>query len=114
MSKLRPKVTLQIFTNDKCFGPGVCRLLELVVETNSLRQAAQQMGMAYSKAWRIVKHAEEGFGFKLLDSKVGGKEGGGASLTDKAIKLVSDYRQYEADINKVSSECYKKYFGWIK
>ena len=40
--------------------------------------AAASMEMAYSKAWRIIHEAEEGFGFRLLDSTIGGRHGGGA------------------------------------
>jgi hypothetical protein len=31
-SKLHPKLTLQIFADEKCFGPGVALLLEKVKE----------------------------------------------------------------------------------
>lgn len=113
MKKLRPKTTVKLFTDDKCFGPGVCYLLEEVNKTNSLRQAAQSMGMAYSKAWKIVKHAEEGLNFKLLDSKVGGKAGGGASLTEEAKRLIKDFRNYEKEVSKASSQAFDKYFDWI-
>ena len=58
------------------YGPGTQRLLVLVVQTGSLHQAAKQMGMAYSKAWRIVKDAEDHFGFKLLERQIGGVGGG--------------------------------------
>ena len=39
------------------FGLGVADLLHGVDEFHSLNLAAQHMGMAYSKAWRIVKQA---------------------------------------------------------
>ena len=111
--KLIPKVTFQLYTDEKCFGPGVCRLLELVREYKSLRQAALIMEMAYSKAWKIVKRAEEGLGFKLLDSKIGGKQGGGAELTSEAEKIISAYRAYEKDLNDFSDDCFEKYMKWI-
>ena len=46
------------------------------------------MGMAYSKAWRIVRSAEEALGCKLLDSTIGGRHGGGAALTEEAEALL--------------------------
>ena len=43
---------------ERFFGEGPCRLLHLIEETGSLRSAAAQMGLSYSKALRLVQHAE--------------------------------------------------------
>ena len=93
------KLTPRFLQNgQRFFGPGVAELLERVREHRSLRAAAASMEMAYSKAWRIIHEAEEGFGFRLLDSTIGGRHGGGASLTPEAEQLLADYRRFEADI----------------
>lgn len=47
---------------ERFFGEGPCRLLHLIEETGSLRSAAAQMGLSYSKALRLVQHAEKGTG----------------------------------------------------
>ena len=60
------------------FGHGCVLLLQGIAREHSLNRAAKSMGMAYSKAWRIIHEAEEGFGFRLLDSTIGGRHGGGA------------------------------------
>lgn len=73
---LHPVLSVRLFTDEKCFGPGVAALLTLVKTCHSLRAAAMEMGMAYSKAWTILKNAEEQLGFKLLLSTTGGKHGG--------------------------------------
>ena len=93
------KLTPRFLQNgQRFFGPGVAELLERVREHRSLRAAAASMEMAYSKAWRIIHEAEEGFGFRLLDSTIGGRHGGGASLTPEAEQLLADYRRLEAEI----------------
>ena len=74
--KLRPVISIRIFRETKCFGPGVAELLRHVREAHSLRGAAMTMGMAYSKAWTIVKQAERELGFPLLVSVTGGRHGG--------------------------------------
>lgn len=51
-------------------------------------------GMAYSKAWTILKNAEEQLGFKLLLSTTGGKHGGGAQLTEQGEALLAAYARY--------------------
>ena len=80
---LKLKLTVRLYSDDdeRCFGPGIATLLHRVDEHRSLRAAAASMGMAYSKAWRIVRTAESVFGCKMLATSTGGKNGGGASLT---------------------------------
>ena len=69
-------------------------LLRRVDELHSLRAAAQAMEMAYSKAWTIMKNAEAGLGVKLLESSTGGKNGGGAALTEDARRILDAYERY--------------------
>ena len=76
--------------------------------------AAASMEMAYSKAWRIIHEAEEGFGFRLLDSTIGGRHGGGASLTPEAEQLLADYRRFEADIFAYSQARFQEIFPQSK
>ena len=92
--KLRPVISIRIFRETKCFGPGVAELLRHVREAHSLRGAAMTMGMAYSKAWTVVRNAEDGLGFHLLTSTAGGKHGGGAQLTERGEALLAAYARY--------------------
>lgn len=107
------KLTVRLYTDDeeRCFGPGVATLLSRVEEHHSLRQAAASMGMAYSKAWRILKKAEEGFGCKLLHSTIGGVHGGGAVLTNEAKQLLTSYESYCADLRAYGQKRFKEIFS---
>jgi len=93
-NKLRAVISVRIFSDEKCFGPGIAALLTRVQEHHSLRAAAMSMGMAYSKAWTILKNSEAHLGFKLLHSTTGGRHGGGAELTDEAAALLRAYGDY--------------------
>ena len=108
------KLSCRLFTDAKCFGPGVAQLLHAVQQLHSLRAAALSMDMAYSKAWGIIHEAEEGFGFRLLDSTIGGRHGGGASLTPEAEQLLADYRRFEADIFAYSQARFQEIFPQSK
>ena len=112
-NKFRPVVSLRIFGEDKCFGPGVAQLLRRVEEKASLRAAAISMGMAYSKAWTIIKTAEKELGFDLLVSTTGGKNGGGASLSQQAMSLLAAYEQYCTDVRKYAQEEFETRFSHI-
>ena len=63
--QFRPVLTIRIFADEKCFGPGIAVLLQKVQELHSLRAAAMSIGMAYSKAWTILKNAQQHLGFQL-------------------------------------------------
>ena len=113
---LHLKLTVRLYTADdqRCFGPGIATLLEQVQEHKSLRAAAASMGMAYSKAWRIIRTAEEVFGCKLLNSTTGGRNGGGASLTPQAEQLLSAYNAYVADLQAYADEKFEEAFGFYR
>ena len=93
-NELRAHLTVRIFTDRKCFGPGVAELLRRVRELHSLRAAAMSMNMAYSKAWTIQRTAQDGLGFALLHSSTGGRNGGGATLTAEGEAMLSAYETY--------------------
>ncbi len=111
--QLHPKVTLQFFTDEKCFGPGVVLLLEKIKENNSMRKAAFEIGMSYSKAWTIIRRAEKNLGFALLDSKTGGADGGGATLTENGEKMLRAFRECEKELFAFADEKFIEYFSWI-
>jgi len=107
--KIAYKVWLD--NNGKAFGDGPYELLRKVEETKSLHQAANQMGMAYSKAWRLIKTLEERLGFALLERRVGGKSGGGSEVTPKAKKLMNHYERFRKDVKMALEKIYQKHFS---
>ena len=113
--ELHLKLTIRLFTDDnqRCFGPGIATLLERVREHRSLRAAAVSMEMAYSKAWRIIRTAEDVFGCKLLESTVGGQHGGGAVLTPEAERILAAYRDYQADVDQYARGNFDEAFGFF-
>ncbi len=109
--KLHYAVTIRIYGKEKCFGPGVAELLERVDEKHSLRQATMDMQMAYSKAWKMLKTAEENLGFPLLCSTTGGKGGGGAALTDEARRFLAAFRRFEDAVCGYADEAFVEIMG---
>ena len=113
--ELHLKLTVRLYTEDdqRCFGPGIATLLHRVEEHRSLRAAAASMDMAYSKAWRIIRTAEDVFGCKLLESTVGGQHGGGAVLTPEAERILAAYRDYQADVDQYARGKFDEAFGFF-
>lgn len=108
---LHPVITVRLFTDEKCFGPGVAMLLRRVQALRSLRAAAQDMGMAYSKAWTILRTAEQELGFKLLVTTVGGKNGGGATLTAEGAAMLEAYEGFQQALRSQGDALFQKYFS---
>jgi molybdate transport system regulatory protein len=107
------KVAFKIWLdhNGKAFGEGPYELLKRVEKTNSLHEAAHQMDMSYSKAWKLIQSMEKRLGFSLLDKKVGGLSGGGSQVTSKAKDFMNRYGRFHKDVEKALEKIYLKHFG---
>ena len=109
--KLRYSITLRLYGEKKMFGPAIAELLERVDELHSLRKATMAMGMAYSKAWSIVKAAEKSLSFPLLISSTGGRGGGGAELSEQGRRFLTAYRAFERTVHEYADEIFEEMFG---
>lgn len=104
-------LSCRLFTDAKCFGPGVAQLLRAVQKLHSLRAAALSMDMAYSKAWTIIKNSEKALGFSLLDSTTGGKGGGGAALTPEGARLLRAYETFCSRLHDAADQLFQEEFA---
>ncbi len=95
----------------RAFGEGPYLLLKGVETTGSLRQAAAAMGMAYSKAQRVISCCERSLGFALTHRKAGGVSGGGSEVTNDATELMRKHEALRTDIEGAIGEIYRTHFG---
>ena len=108
-------VTKIIFLKDsgeKFFGEGPARLLRRVEECGSLRSAAISMEMAYTKALKLVKQAEEALGFPLIKRTTGGKDGGGSILTEQGKQWLCQYEAYRYACVQSNLALYRRFFSF--
>ncbi|MBE5773563.1 MAG: LysR family transcriptional regulator [Clostridiales bacterium] len=106
-------LTRIIFMDDsgqKFFGEGPYRLLRGVGRTGSLRASAMEMGMAYTKALKILKNAEAALGFPLTMRTTGGKDGGGSMLTPEGEEWLKRYESYRDACVQANSSLYMEFF----
>ncbi len=88
------------------FGRGVIQLLEGVEEFGSINRATAAMGMAYSKAWKIINSIEKEFGVRLID-----RNGAhGSTLTAEAQQLIDVYHEALAAADAAAQEVFRKHF----
>ena len=107
------RITLQDDQNEKFFGEGPCRLLKAIEKTGSLRSAAISMDMAYSKAMKLLKTAENALGFPLVLRTTGGKSGGGSSLTPEGRAWIAKYEAYRDACLRECHRLYREHFPKI-
>jgi molybdate transport system regulatory protein len=68
-------------------------LLRLISERSSLTEAAKEAGVSYRNAWARIKALETRLSRPLVEMKVGGREGGGAKLTENGVGLLREFRR---------------------
>ena len=105
------KVLLLDDEGERFFGEGPYRLLCAVETEGSLRAAAASMGMAYTKALRLVRHAEEALGFPLTQRTTGGRDGGGSRLTPRGKEFLDKYAAYREQCTQACRGIYCQVFG---
>ena len=110
--ELHLKLTVRLYTDDnqRCFGPGIATLLERVREHKSLRSAAASMGMAYSKALKLLNRAEAALGFPLTMRTAGGRDGGGSVLTPQGKEWLRRYEAYRDACIQANRRLYPEFF----
>ncbi|MGB4589465.1 MAG: LysR family transcriptional regulator [Clostridiaceae bacterium] len=107
-------MTLRIYGKDKIFGPGLATLLKGMEEQGSLQKSAASMKLAYSKAWKMLKTAEEELGYSLADREAGGKNGGGSRLTPEGIRLLNAYAEFSKEANEAVKGMFEKHFDFLE
>lgn len=88
------------FSPECAVGPGKIALLEHIGTTGSLSEAARRLKMSYRRAWLLLEDLNTSFQQPVAEMSVGGRGGGGASLTAFGKDLVDAYRNFEAHIRK--------------
>jgi len=95
--QVRAKVWLEA-DEEYIFGLGICRILEAVAETGSIKRAAAAIGKSYRHTWARIKKVEEQLGVSLVETRVGGSDAHRSDLTAAAQTLVKEYRRLRADV----------------
>lgn len=75
-------------------------LLEAVAQTGSISGAAEHLQVPYRVAWQKIREMEDGLGTRLVETRVGGSDGGGAHLTPAAEQYVVRFRQFSTGLEE--------------
>ena len=108
LTNLTPSIRLSIKNPDSesgsVFGRGIASLCIGVRDTGSLNAAAKSMGMAYSKAWRIIKDTEAALDVQLLY-----RDGAhGSRLTEDCEQILAAYQTIEEQLQAQAESSFEK------
>ena len=107
--EIKSKLWIEVDGNP-VFGGGRRFLLEAIDKHGSINQAAKEINISYRKAWGYIKAMEERLGFKLIERQTGGKNGGGATLTEEAREFLKKFEKLEMGIRELVDERFGKIF----
>lgn len=89
-------IRIRIYLGDgHSVGPGKVQLLEAVRELGSISAAARSMGMAYRHGWELIDDMNQCFRSPVVTGAIGGRAGGGATLTPFGEEVVRRFRAME-------------------
>ena len=90
-------------------GGGKTNLLLTVDRLGSIQRAADEFGMSYRHAWGAIKKIEHRAGFKILDTRLGRKDGG-AQLTPKGREFIGKVDSLLKDLHAIVDERFNQKF----
>jgi molybdate transport system regulatory protein len=93
-----------ISCNDQpILGKGKMNLLLKIVETGSLKKAAEELKISYRKAYYSVAKMNEVGNEPVVILKRGGKRGGTSEVTNYGLELISIYSKLEQEFSEFIS-----------
>ena len=101
---------IRLYNQEKSFGKGVYELMKKTQSFGSLSGAYKAMKMSNSKAWKILKRAEEDLDMPLVERISGGKDGGGSKLTQEGEELLEKYEKFIQEMNECAKVRFKEIF----
>lgn len=89
---IEPRVKLWLeLDGERAFCPGVCRILEEVERTGSIKDAAAAMDRSYRFVWGKLKEVERAIGCSLVETRVGGSQEQRSVLSETGQLLVREF-----------------------
>jgi len=108
--EIRSKLWIEI-GGEPVFGRGRRFLLQAIDSHGSINRAAREVGISYRKAWSHIKAMEDRLNMKLIDRQTGGRNGGGAALTDDAKAFLKKFEAMEEGLRESVDEKFRKIFN---
>jgi molybdate transport system regulatory protein len=98
---IEAQVTLRSDVAAAVVGHDRIRLLAAVARAGSITAGARSVGLSYKAAWDAIEAMTNLFGQPLLETRTGGRAGGGATLTPTGMRVIAAFDRLEAEMARV-------------
>lgn len=105
-----PRVRIKLHIDGDAIGPGKVDLLREIERRGGISPAAREMGITYRRAWHLIDTMNSALGNSVVETEIGGAQGGGAQLTVLGRELIDHYDNLTAQIEPAAAPILK----WVK
>lgn len=92
-------------------GEGRLEILKAIERNGSLSAAARELGMSYRAVWGKIRTTEKRLGVKLVDGVAGGRQHGGAVLTENARLFVAKFDEFDRRAREAVDEMGREFLA---
>ncbi|MDD3463468.1 MAG: LysR family transcriptional regulator [Sulfurospirillaceae bacterium] len=107
---IKTKSWIENAEGELLFGKGKTEILEFIEQEGSISKASEKIGMNYKKAWTHIKILQKNINDTMVETKQGGGENAGTTLTPVAKEFMENYRKLQADIESYANERFRELF----
>ncbi len=108
---MKPKLRVWVvFPEGLKLGDGRARLLRLIDERGSLRQAASALGMSYRNAWGYLRELERAAGFEFVERSPHGRARSGMRLTADGRAFLARYGRFQRRLETAAAREFTRAF----
>lgn len=86
-----PYVRVKLYIDGDAIGAGKIELLRGIARHGGISPAARAMGITFRRAWHLIGTMNGALGEPVVETEVGGAQGGGARLTPLGRRLIEHY-----------------------
>lgn len=108
MKDIRIGFRIKVFVEDEPYlGKGPIDLLVAINQEGSIAKAAESTKLSYRKAWQLVENMNRLASQPLVEKKLGGNRGGGASVTPSGKAILEKYLALDAAVEEFIAQRFK-------
>ncbi|MEQ9301197.1 MAG: LysR family transcriptional regulator [Cyclobacteriaceae bacterium] len=108
MKDIRIGFRMKVFVGDEAYlGKGPIELLKAIDQKGSIAKAAETTKLSYRKAWQLVENMNRIATQPLVEKKLGGNRGGGASVTLAGKTILRQYQSLEEEVDEFIQNKFK-------
>jgi molybdate transport system regulatory protein len=87
-------------------GPNYVRFLAAVDKAGTIREGGKAVGWSYRTCLNRLRRMERVLGGPVLNTRRGGRSGGGARLTPEVRRFVQIFSRWQEDVDRLAKRAF--------